>query len=98
LINEIGYKTLNIILMMTPDDKSNDGKTHPSQYSSSKEISEYCQRLRRGRKLELLYELPLATTSEYEVVLHKPNAFISSKHRKEYFSDISTKTDQVILF
>jgi hypothetical protein len=35
LMSALGYKILNILLMMTPDDKSNDGKTKPDKRMGS---------------------------------------------------------------
>ena len=38
LTNVICYNTLNILLMMTPDDKTGEGKTKPDWFPARKDI------------------------------------------------------------
>ncbi len=96
LTNNLGYPCLNILLMMTPDDQSDNGKTSPSDFHSKVEIINFCKELREFRNLNLITELPNRTGSKYIVKLHKPNINITNKNRTSYFSNIAAEKDQVI--
>jgi len=96
LTSELGYPFLNILLMMTPDDKSNDGKTHPSRFPARVKIIDFCEALREHRNLDLISELPSRTGSKYVVKLHKPNVHITHQNRTSYFSGITAEYDQVV--
>jgi hypothetical protein len=96
LTSELGYPFLNILLMMTPDDESNDGKTHPSGFRARAKIIDFCEALREHRNLDLISELPSRTESKYVVKLHKPNVHITHQNRTSYFSGITAEYDQVV--
>jgi hypothetical protein len=97
LTSELDYPFLNIFLMMTPDDESNDGKTHPSRFPARAEIIDFCEELKQNRNLDLISELPGRTGAKYKVILHKPNVHITRQNRISYFTDIMPEYDQVIL-
>ncbi|MCH7556752.1 MAG: hypothetical protein IIB56_04755, partial [Planctomycetes bacterium] len=71
LVSQLGFPIFNIALMMTPDDRSNDGQSHPSLFPARKEIVEFCHDLRRSRSIEAIKALPEKTGESYEVFLHK---------------------------
>jgi hypothetical protein len=96
LTNRLGYPFLNIFLMMAPDDKSDDGKTHPSRFPARTEIIDFCEALREHRNLDLISELPSRTGSKYTVELHKQNIYITRQNRTSYFSNITAEYDQVV--
>jgi hypothetical protein len=95
LTSSLGYPFLNILLMMTPDDPSNEGKTPPSDFCAKAEIIDFCEALRKHRNLDLIPELPNRTRSKYIVKLHKPNLYITNQNRTSYFSDVAKENDQV---
>ena len=95
LTSNLGYPFLNIFLMMTPDDQSNEGKTPPSNFCAKAEIINFCEALRMHRNLNLITELPSRTRSKYIVKLHNPNIYITNQNRTSYFSGIATESDQV---
>ena len=97
LAEELNYPVLNIILMMTPDDESNDGKTHPTLFPARKEILDFCDDLRNERKVALISSLPERTNSNYTVNLHNNDKQITNTNRKTYFSGLSHKEDQLLL-
>jgi hypothetical protein len=96
LTSNLGYSYLNILLMMTPDDQSNDGKTSPSGFPARAKIIDFCEALKGHRNLDLITELPIRTGSKYIVKLHKPNIYITNKNRTSYFSDIAIENKQVV--
>jgi len=42
LTDALGYNLLNILLMITPDDETNEGKTNPDWFPARKEIIDFC--------------------------------------------------------
>lgn len=96
LANELDYSLLNIILMMTPDDKSNHGKTHPKLFPARNDIIEFCNDLRNERDVNLIKSLPCRTNSKYRVNLHNEDRYITNQNRKTYFSGLSSKEDQLL--
>ncbi|MBN1974151.1 MAG: hypothetical protein JW787_10965 [Sedimentisphaerales bacterium] len=96
LLKELGYQVFNIIFMMTPDDISNDGKSHPALFPARKKIIEFCHYLRSGRNIRLLFELPHRTGSDYIVNLHKPEMILTNTNRKIYFSGLAKKQKQFL--
>ena len=96
LMSALGYKILNILLMMTPDDKSNDGKTKPDWFPARKEIIEFCKNLSSNCDLHDIKRLPLITGSKYTVDLNKPNEYFSKKDRFLYFTDIASSESQIV--
>jgi len=96
LAQELCYPLLNIALMMTPDDTSNDGKSHPSLFPARGEIVEFCKQLREKRNIDALQRLPETTGSHYTVKLHNGSTFITNQNRRQYFSGLSTTTKQLL--
>jgi len=96
LTSALGYTKLNILLMLTPDDNSNQGKTAPAIYPSRKPIHDLCCELREQRNIRLIYKLPSATGSKYLIELHKGETYLTNRNRKEYFSGLSTPKRQVL--
>jgi hypothetical protein len=96
LTSEMSCPFLNIFLMMTPDDKTNDGKTAPSRFPARTEIIDFCKTLKEYRNLDLIHELPSRTGSKYVVKLHKPDIYITHQNRTSYFSGITAEYNQVI--
>lgn len=82
--------------MMTPDDKSNDGKTKPDWFPARNEIVEFCINLSSNRDLHGVKRLPLITGSKYAVNLHKPNEYFSKKNRFLYFTGITSSESQLV--
>jgi hypothetical protein len=96
LAEELNYPVLNIMLMMTPDDESNDGKTHPTLFPARKEILDFCNDLRNERKVVLINSLPGRTNSNYTVNLHNNDSHITNNNRKAYFSGLSDIEEQLL--
>jgi hypothetical protein len=91
LTSALEYPRLNIIPMLTPDDRSNNGKTRPELYSAKESIIDFCQRLRKEENLNLLQKLPNSTLASYRVDLHKPDTYFTNQKREKYFSEISAE-------
>lgn len=96
LAQELRYPFLNIALMMTPDDESNDGKSFPSLFQARPEIIEFCKHLRYMKSIETIRLLPEKIDSNYTVELHKGSTFITSKNRSQYFSGLLANTKQLL--
>ncbi|MEN6319820.1 MAG: hypothetical protein ABFD82_13830 [Syntrophaceae bacterium] len=96
LTSALGYSRLNIILMLTPDDKSSNGKTHPELFPARKTVISFCHRLRQERNIQLLRELPTLTGSLYAVNLHNSKIYFTRKNRKQYFSSLTTEEKHLL--
>ncbi len=96
LVSALKYQLLNIALMMTPDDGSNDGKTHPSLFPAREEIIGFCQYLKKNRSIESIKALPHKTGASYQVDFHNNSKYISNCNRAEYFSDLKATNRQVL--
>ena len=96
LTNAFSFKLLNILLMMTPDGPSSEGKTLPERFPAREEIIAFCHNLRKERNVELLRELPDVTAGSYRVVLHKPETCFTHQNRREYFSGILANEKQLL--
>jgi hypothetical protein len=95
LMSKLNYRTFKIILMMTQDDGGNDGNTHASNFPARSEILEFCNQLRNINSIEKIKELPVITSSSYEVCFHKENNFITNENRYAYFSDFEAGGNQL---
>lgn len=96
LTSALGYLTMNVVPMLTPDDNSNQGETHPELFPARKQVIDFCRDLRKHRSLELIQNLPVATGSKYRVELHKGQIHLTNQTRGEYFSGFSTAEGQVL--
>ena len=96
LTNGLYYPLLNVALMLTPDDNSNQGKTSPERFPSRKEVIDFCRVLKKQRDFQLIKKLPKSTGSKYLVDLHKDENYLTSDNRKEYMTDISSEKRQVL--
>jgi hypothetical protein len=96
LAQELQYPFLNIALMLTPDDESNEGKSHPSLFQARSEIIEFCEHLREKRSVEEVRHLPEKTGSNYTVEFHNGSTFITNQNRSRYFSGLSANTKQLL--
>ena len=96
LISVLDYPTFNIVPMLTPDDESNEGKSHPSLFPARKEIIDFCLDLREYRSIEAIKFLPSKTGASYKVVFHNADTYLTSKNRVEYFSGFSNSGKQFV--
>ena len=64
LVRELNYQVLNVVLMLTPDNKSNEGETPPTLFPARKEIIEFCNDLRNDRDVSLITSLPHMTDAQ----------------------------------
>ncbi|HMK43660.1 MAG TPA: hypothetical protein VK445_05940 [Dissulfurispiraceae bacterium] len=88
LTTKLNYPLFNVALMLTPDDKTNEGATKPHIYKSRPEIIDFCHCLKRSKDIQQIKQLPARTGAAYEISLHKNTTEISNKNRNEYFSGI----------
>lgn len=92
----LGYPLLNVMLMLTQPDDSNDGKTHPDLFPAKGAVIDFCRDLKKQRNIQLIKNLPVATGSNYLVELHKEETYLTTRNRRDYFSDISAEPRQVL--
>jgi len=88
LTSALRYPRLNIILMLTPDDHSRDGKTQPELFPARKAVISFCHNLRKERNVQLLRGLPTATGASYLMDLHNPETYFTGNNRRQYFSGL----------
>jgi hypothetical protein len=96
LTTGLDYPLLNVVLMLTPDDNSKQGKTKPEHFPSRKEIIDFCRVLKKQRDFQLIKKLPKSTGSKYLVELHKEETYFTSENRQEYMTDLSSEKRQVL--
>ena len=91
---------LDIIPMITPNDKSGEGKTSSDLFPADDKISQFCKDLKRNGDFGFLRQLPKYTAEQYKVRLHKLECeFVNSENkRRKYFSDISLEQGQIWFF
>jgi len=97
LVRELNYQVLNVVLMLTPDNKSNEGETPPTLFPARKEIIEFCNDLRNDRDINLITSLPHRTGAKYRINLHNCGIYITNQNRKTYFSGLLPNEDQLLL-
>jgi hypothetical protein len=95
LTHSLGFELLNILLMLTPDDETNEGNTKPDLFPARNEIIRFCKKLRAQRDISIIESLPSETGASYKVNLHKPETDIK-KNRKEYYSELTNNIDQIV--
>ena len=99
LTRELKIQLLNILLMLTPDDDSKQGKSNPRLFPAPT-IWPFCEELRKGRDFGLLRGLPKRTGANYAVELHRESECFATLHTKgkrgDYFAGISSARLQVI--
>lgn len=96
LTSTLGYPALNVILMLTPDDNSKQGKTKPELFPARKAVIDFCTELRKEQNIQLIKMLPLRTGSTYSVELHKGETHLTNGNRREYFTGIQGEKKQVV--
>ena len=96
LTHSLGFELLNILLMMTPDDNTNEGKTKPDWFPARNEIIQFCNNIRANRSLSIIETLPSETEASYKVNLHKPDIYLTKKNRKSYYTELIRQFDQVV--
>lgn len=84
------------MLLLTPDDKSNEGETHPELFPAREAVLSFCRDLRKHRIIQFIKGLPAATNSKYLVELHKEETYLTTRNRINYFSNISSNPWQVL--
>ena len=96
------YKLL-VVPMLAEFDDTNHGKSHPSQFLSTKEVQEFCLHLRNKRELKEIKKLPFYTKGNYKVCIHKErfheegNWFVNNdSFRRTYFPNISEEGKTVL--
>ncbi|RJP24366.1 MAG: hypothetical protein C4520_04170 [Candidatus Abyssobacteria bacterium SURF_5] len=105
LVQELQLPILNIVLMLTPDDRSNDGKTLPTKFPARQPVIDFCKEIRQEYlrckqefDISILESLPSRTTANYSLGIHKKESgFFSNGIRNQYFSGFSTADDQLLL-
>jgi hypothetical protein len=92
----LGYPMLNVALMMTPDDNTNNGTTEPETFPARPAIIDFCRDLRNKKDIQLIRQLPSRTGADYTVVLHREATQIMNTNRRKYFSGIVDENRQVL--
>lgn len=82
--------------MMTPDDKTNDGKTKPDWFPARKQVIDFCNNLRAKRDIQDIKNMPSRIGSTYCVNLHKSNEYIKRNSRKLYFTGLTNDEKQIV--
>ena len=93
LLNSLEYSTLNILPMLTPDDKTNEGKTKTDRFPARKPVIDFCYMLKDNRELNDIKKLPSVTDSTYTININLHNDI---NIRDLYYKNISDFGDQVI--
>lgn len=105
LAKALGFPTLTVVLMLTPDDETGHGGLQPEGFPASTEVLAFCNELRgnrernilaglsyeqrRDKELGRLRDLPRHTGADYSVILHKPDIHFDRWNRLGYFDGIT---------
>ena len=95
LANFLKFSSLKIVFMMTPPDKTGNGKTLPSLFRAREGVMEFCNELRCHRDPQTVKLLPENTCSDNSIVLHEP-IDLRKDNRASYFSGISSESRQLV--
>jgi hypothetical protein len=96
LTSQLGYSTLNVVPMLTPDDASNDGQTDASDFPARNPVIKLCGDLRKSRDLEGIRCLPAVTGASYRIELYRPATYLTQGNRWQYFANLRVTADQVL--
>ena len=96
LTRALGYSQLNIVLMMTEDDKTAHGNSEPTRYPAREEIWSLCYELKKNRNIQLLRSLPKKTGAAYSLKLHNCDRIFTATSRRDYFEGFGGSKDQVV--
>ncbi len=96
LMRALGYSQLNIVWMMTENDKTSHGKRKPTDYPARDEVLDICHELQEKRDSALLRSLPEKTGAAYSVELHNGDRIFTAANRRDYFEGFCGSKDQVV--
>ncbi|VBB44954.1 hypothetical protein TRIP_B350125 [uncultured Desulfatiglans sp.] len=96
LTSALGFNTLNILLMMTSDENSNEGKTKSDWFPSRPQIIDFCKDLRSKRGIDYIRSMPSLTGASYKVRLHNLDRIITRANRESYFLGLNSNENQVV--
>lgn len=94
LVSALGYRWLNVALMLTPDDGGTHGTTEATRFPARPTILDFCRDLRSDRNVERLKTLPKSTGGDYSVQLHQDGGRLTN--RQDYFSGFDADLEQVV--
>lgn len=97
LVSGLAYRKLNIALMLTPDDGSNDGQSHPALFPANPKVVEFCEDLVSEKNIDILYSLPQRTAESYDIELHNKDMTFRQDNRQDYFDNLELEERQVLL-
>lgn len=94
LVSQLGFPILNMLLMLTPDDRSKHGETKAEWFPARESVLRFCRDIKAARDTQVLKALPRYTRASYRVKLHERSfdAFI----RGDYFVGIDGQENQVV--
>lgn len=94
---ELGAPELQVVWMMTPDDRTGEGRTSPDRFPARPEVIRFCHDLRESRDPALASRLPSALGASYGVRLHGSDRIFSMRDRAAYFAAIEPSGGLVFL-
>lgn len=77
--------------MLTPDDQSHDGRTHPELFPARNTVIHFCHDLRKERDVQLLHQLPRVGDGSYVIGLHQPDGHYNCQGMGSYFNGLVTE-------
>jgi hypothetical protein len=98
LVSALGYDKFTIAWMLTPDDRSGQGKTEPALFPAVPEILDLCRELRFTRNPDLAGRLPTVAGGRYAVRLHGSEEFFSHQTRTSYFDRLPYDGNNEVVF
>jgi hypothetical protein len=88
--------SLDVFFMMTPDDGSFDGKTHPTLFPARNTIIDFCNVVRKSRRVEDVKLLPHYTNAKYHLNIHRDGQQFKNQNRREYFGTIQCNSTKLL--
>ncbi len=86
LVRALGADELQVVWMMTPDDKTRDGQSPAGQYRGSGAVENFCHTLKRTRDPARIVQLPRVTKAGYAVTAFGADEYFVNRDRRDYFA------------
>jgi hypothetical protein len=97
LVRALGADELQVIWMMTPDDKTRDGQSPAGQYRGSRAVEDFCHALKRSRDPAKIFQLPHVTQARYRVTAFGADEYFVNRDRRDYFARITPAKGVIFL-
>jgi hypothetical protein len=94
LVSHLRVPFLNVLLMLTPDDRSRHGETKAEWFPARESVLRFCRDIKAARDIQAIKALPSYTGASYQVKLHQRS--FDSFNRIDSFAGVDGEHNQVV--